>query len=354
MTRKLVVPAVFLFALAYSFITAPFRGADEFNYFFRAYHVSTGRILAHRAAYGVIGGELPASLLNLATLAADFPSMPDIKLSAAQFRSANRIQLNESERVVTNFSNTALYSPLVYLPPAIGIAFGRLVSAHPLWLFYLARCLSALVVSALLGLAIRTLPPPAGSFAVFPLLPMALFQTAMITADGVTIALSLLFAAEILRVRFDPRKFNRPSRLKYLLFALLLSQLRPPYPLIGLAVLAVPRECFCDKADARRFPGLFFLLLIVPCLLWSGVAASLFFQMRPGYRRILANNSRSSFRHLPFSYCPPHGIRHTRFQTSPGTFRLLWVAKLSAPLVIDYCSRGHVARLHVHRGHGRT
>ena len=138
MTRKLVVPAVFLFALAYSFITAPFRGADEFNHFFRAYHVSTGRILAHRAAYGVIGGELPASLLNLATLAADFPSMPDIKLSAAQFRSANRIQLNESERVVTNFSNTTLYSPLVYLPSAIGIAFGRLVSAHPLWLFYLA------------------------------------------------------------------------------------------------------------------------------------------------------------------------------------------------------------------------
>jgi len=90
MTRKLVVPAVFLFALAYSFITAPFRGADEFNHFFRAYHVSTGRILAHRAAYGVIGGELPASLLNLATLAADFPSMPDIKLSAVQFRSANR------------------------------------------------------------------------------------------------------------------------------------------------------------------------------------------------------------------------------------------------------------------------
>ncbi len=304
MTRKLVVPAVFLFALAYSFITAPFRGADEFNHFFHAYHVSTGRILAHRAAYGVIGGELPASLLNLATLAADFPSMPDIKLSAAQFRSANRIQLNESERVVTNFSNTALYSPLVYLPPAIGIAFGRLVSAHPLWLFYLARCLSALVVSALLGLAIRTLPPPAGSFAVFPLLPMALFQTAMITANGVTIALSLLFAAEILRVRFDPRKFNRPSRLKYLLFALLLSQLRPPYPLIGLAVLAVPRECFCDKADARRFPGLFFLLLIVPCLLWSGVAASLFFQMRPGYRRILANNSRSSFRHLPCFLLP--------------------------------------------------
>jgi uncharacterized membrane protein len=62
---------------------------------------------------------------------------------------------------------------------------------------------------------------------------------------------------------------------------LLLSQLRPPYPLIGIAIFAVPRESFHDKGDAYSFLGLFFLLLLVPCFLWNWIAAGLFSQMRP-------------------------------------------------------------------------
>jgi hypothetical protein len=47
-------------------VTAPFRGADEYNHFFRANHVSIGRMIAHHAAFGVVGEQLRASLLALA------------------------------------------------------------------------------------------------------------------------------------------------------------------------------------------------------------------------------------------------------------------------------------------------
>jgi len=50
-----------------------------------------------------------------------------------------------------------------------------------------------LAVASLLAVAIKTLPPPAGSFAILPVVPMALFQTAMISAAGFTIALGLRF-----------------------------------------------------------------------------------------------------------------------------------------------------------------
>jgi len=281
MTKNLAAFAIFPFALAYSGITAPFRGADEYNHFFRAYHVSIGRMTAHHAAFGVVGEELPASLLTLARAAADFPRLPSIASSSAQFRAANRILLDPNRTAIINFPNSALYSPLVYAPAATGIAFGRLLGQHTLWLFYLARCFSALAVASLLAVAIKTLPPPAESFAILPLVPMALFQTAMIGADGFTIALGLLFTAEILRLRFDRREIARVSRWKLLLLALLLSQLRPPYPLIGVAIFAVPGESFHDKGDAYSFLGLFFLLLLVPCFLWNWIAAGLFSQMRP-------------------------------------------------------------------------
>ena len=67
MIKNLAAFAIFPLALAYSGITAPFRGADEYNHFFRAYHVSIGRMIAHHAAFGVVGDQLPASLLALAS-----------------------------------------------------------------------------------------------------------------------------------------------------------------------------------------------------------------------------------------------------------------------------------------------
>src|SRR6478736_7012511 len=157
MTKNLAAFAIFPFALAYSGITAPFRGADEYNHFFRAYHVSIGRMTAHHAAFGVVGEELPASLLTLARAAADFPRLPSIASPSAQFRAANRILLDPSRTAIINFPNSALYSPLVYAPAATGIAFGRLLGQHTLWLFYLARCFSALAVASLLAVAIKTL-----------------------------------------------------------------------------------------------------------------------------------------------------------------------------------------------------
>src|SRR5690242_6190236 len=62
----------------------------------------------------------------------------------------------------------------------------------------------------------------------------------------------------------------------------------PPYPLIGVAIFAVPRESFRKaepdgrcRGDAYSFLALFFFLLLVPCFLWNWIAAGLFSQMVP-------------------------------------------------------------------------
>ncbi|MGB8805269.1 MAG: hypothetical protein WCC93_10110 [Chthoniobacterales bacterium] len=108
MTKNLAALAIFPFALAYSGITAPLRGVDEYNHFFRAYQVLIGRMIANHAAFGVVGEELPASLLTLARAAADFPHSPGIASSSAQFRAASRIPLDPDRTAIINFPNSAL------------------------------------------------------------------------------------------------------------------------------------------------------------------------------------------------------------------------------------------------------
>src|SRR2546430_672971 len=54
-----------------------------------------------------------------------------------ELHAAAQVPLNSNHRALVNFPNTALYSPLNYLPPAIGIDIGRVFSANPLLLFHL-------------------------------------------------------------------------------------------------------------------------------------------------------------------------------------------------------------------------
>ena len=277
-----IIAATFVFAFGYALLTAPFRGADEFNHFFRAYHVSEGGIVAHRAANGVVGADLPASLLAVAGAAAQFPALPDIKTSSAELRTALQIPLDPEVRVVANFPNTALVSPAIYLPPAVGIAVGRLASAHPLVLFYLGRLVSALVGAGLIALAASRLPLGATPVAACALIPMTLFQMGMITGDTITIALALLCVSEVLRARSVDRQLTRSTQRWLLVLACLLSQLRPPYPMMGLAVLAIPMNRFVDQRQARWFFVSFFGLLLSLFLLWNSVVPGLSSQMRPG------------------------------------------------------------------------
>lgn len=280
--NKVVTVSIFVFAVGYALLTGPFRGADEPNHFFRAFHVSEGGVLAIHGPEGIVGQFLPANLLTLVQVAGALTKIPAIKTSSQELHAAAQVPLNSNHRALINFPNTALYSPLNYFPPAIGIDIGRIFSANLLLLFYSARIFSALFGASLLVFGINLLPSQAQSLRVFAFIPMVLFQTGMVTADTITIALGFICAAEVLRIRFAYEILTRRRRIALLILALILSQLRLPYPMIGLAVLAIPSNRFHDRARARRFFILFFALLIVPCLLWNAAVPALFSQMRPG------------------------------------------------------------------------
>lgn len=279
--RRIVISIAFaLLVLSYAAVTGPFRGADEFNHFFRAYQVSQGRLFARHAENGIVGDYLPASLTDLAIATADFPALPRVTTTREQLRRASVIPLEPQRLTLTNFPNTALFSPLNYAPAALGIIVGRIVSAPPLVLFYLARLFSACCVILCFAFAIQKLPAPACPLAVFALIPMVLFQSAMITADMMTFALAFICTSEVLAARYSRDPLQQATRLRLLVLALLISQLRPPYPLVGLAVFAIPVDRFGSVRDARKFFATFLLLLVLPFLLWNSVVPALFSQMR--------------------------------------------------------------------------
>lgn len=183
-------------------LTPPFAVPDEPLHFDRAYQVSEGRFLAE-VKDGVAGGMVPASLVALRRRFLHFPApgkVPDlVPHPLAETLAARAIPLAPARRAFVGFTGAAAYPPLAYLPQAAGIAIGRVFGAGPLVLLWLARLLNALTAVGLLSLAIGLMPFARLLALLCGLLPMAVFQYASASADGVVISGAFLVTALELR-----------------------------------------------------------------------------------------------------------------------------------------------------------
>ena len=271
--RSLWVTLLFVaLAFGYSCATGPFRAADESAHFFRAYGISEGQLIAQRVRADLVGGYVPANIPRLAHILGAFPQQPVLSVAAGQLNAARQLELKRAHRSFVHYPGAAMHSPMAYLPAAFGIAVGRRLHLGPLGLFFCARWSNALLVAASLGWGISRVWRRAPFLAAVALFPMTLAQAGTVTADAVTFAVTFCWLAEVLSRRAEPAGSSRPW-WRWALFALLLSQLRFPYPLLGLLIFAVP--------GSVRGRALFLFLLLAPCLLWLAIIQKLQVQTRP-------------------------------------------------------------------------
>lgn len=218
--------------------TPPFSGFDEYRHFAHAWQVSDGRLfpMDGRTATGAAlqGGLVPSGVVH------------DMTSLFVEGRS------NDPARVFTNlgsraggghpefvdFSNVASYSVVSYLPAAIAIRVGRLAGASTLLLLLLARLFGLLAYAALAALAVWRVPTRKGLMAVLCLTPVAIVQASTLSADGITIGLSIVVVAEALRLAVRARgSVSRASCIEAGIALIALALAKPPYVLFGLLYL---------------------------------------------------------------------------------------------------------------------
>lgn len=225
-------------------LTPPLRGADEPEHLYRAYQISEGAILAERREEGV-GGSLPRSLRDRwRTASIDQGAQRSLKGAWARV-----VPLDVNDRVFLDFRNTALYSPVPYLPQAMAIGVGRVLGLPSILLLYLGRFAGLAGAIGLIFLAIRVTPIAKRLFVLLALTPMALRQMSLLGADTVTNAAAFLLIALFLRLALDP-KARLQGRFLVLLSAcsLVMSLSKQAYfPLLFLYFL-----CPIDRVGARE------------------------------------------------------------------------------------------------------
>ncbi|MBO0748269.1 MAG: DUF2142 domain-containing protein, partial [Acidimicrobiaceae bacterium] len=172
----------------------PFQGLDESYHFYRAYTISTGSVLVSTRS-GRSGAEVNGcvvAFVNYHFFEAEQPTrfhlhdaitQPPCKPEASYF---------------IPFEDTAIYSPVPYLPQIVALTIGRALHLPIPILFFAGRAAALLTFLGVGYLALRVTPSGHSVILLVATMPMTLLLAATYSADTTTISLALLTVAAVL------------------------------------------------------------------------------------------------------------------------------------------------------------
>ena len=138
-----------------------------------------------------------------------------------------------------HFENTALYSPVNYLPQTLVFWIGRETGASVVGTVFAARLATGIVWAASATAAVALAPRWQWLVALVVLVPTALTHGAMLATDSSALALAALAIACSLRVAARGGPVRRRDLAVLAALCLLLGLLKVPMPVFLLAVLAI-------------------------------------------------------------------------------------------------------------------
>jgi hypothetical protein len=258
--RRFFVIAAVVGGVAFLIVTPPFQVPDEPAHFYQAYLLSEGRLRTVQQG-NAPGASLPSSLRRLTELmVGDVPFNPDARIAEGASRRARALRLEPDRLEHITFPKAIRYSPLPYLPQAVGLAVGRWLGASPYELVHWARASNLLVSIALILLALHQLPGYRWFAVLVALTPMAMFLRSSMSADATTTGIAFVLAATIAKLAVGPSAHATRRDLLVLVGAsAALCLTKPVYFPLLLAVLAIPSH----RLPAVRRGTLAVLILII-------------------------------------------------------------------------------------------
>ncbi|MEG3225530.1 MAG: hypothetical protein BME94_08520 [Methanobacteriales archaeon Met13] len=237
--QNLFVVIALIFGILFLFTTPPFQGHDEASHLYRASDISNGHLMPQKDAENS-WVYVPNSLRMISHLF----QQGFTNLNIAYITSKLDFPIDYKYESKINLASGAMvtYSPLPYLSQALGVKLGILLNLPPLLVIYLTRFMNLVFCILLLFMAIRITPVHKWVFFMLALMPMTLFQMAMITADGVTISMSFLVIAAFLYYSLNPtiESIKRSQISTLFLLIAILALCKHLYFLLALLFLIIP------------------------------------------------------------------------------------------------------------------
>ncbi len=273
-------------------IAIPIGGVpDERNHFLRAYEITQGKFISNQESSGYFPKEIDEYFYNWQ------------KLESYKYDKyvKNIFNANTGELSECSFPNTSLYSPVCYIPQTIGISIGRIFNLPILITAYLARLCNLICFTIIMYFAIKLIPFYKRALIFITLLPITLQEAASLSADSLTIAISIFFISYIMNLIFlKNEKLHTKEYIILLATIMIVSLSKIVYvPLILLLVL-IPSDRFKNGRDKYRKLAFLVVITLLINLIWLGISSSHLSEIREGV------NEKEQVKYIitnPIKYC---------------------------------------------------
>ncbi|MEU4343524.1 DUF2142 domain-containing protein [Nocardia sp. NPDC023852] len=273
---------VAIFGALFSVLTPSFWGHDEITQFGRAYQVAHGGFGPQRIHddRGIsYGGDVPSSISKLMGYAMkDYTTNPDepdpMVENPGGYEQLKNAPVSDATEPVW-FTNTAAYSPVPYVPAAIGIRLAELFGLDVGGVVLLTRLAGLAAYLAVVGFGLFALRAHRVQWLAFTVavLPIAVFQAGTVTADTMTNALAILASALLVKSLFLGDRLGRVEIGALLTATILLPVSKPTYVLLALLVVLVPADRFGFTGWRRGVPWVFAAAGALAFAVWMKIAA---------------------------------------------------------------------------------
>ena len=237
---------------------------DEPAQFYRAYEVSTGHMISEHLGFKGEGGRImPSALVNY-------------------MYSDPATEIDENDQMGILYPNTALYSPVNYVPQAIGIRIARLFSNKIHDAYIGAKIANSIFTLTICLAALYYIPFSKRLLLLIMLFPTSLQQMTSISADGITLCLAFFLVAYILHVIYRDGALKKRDLVIIALLCVVISLLKIIYVVLVLLVFAIPKHKYSSKNQMLGYRIGVTALAISLNLIWLKISSGFLLEFTPG------------------------------------------------------------------------
>ena len=239
--EKFFLALMIPFGLIFTFVMPPFMVPDENAHLYRAYQISEGH-LTSVTQNGITGAILPLDLKrNLDIMYTDV--INGGPTAHVQYKHFLTEKVDTNDRGFIQFDTTSVYSPMSYIPQAIGVGLARITYPSELAILYIGRLFNLAAFILIVYAAIRLTPVKKWVFIVVALFPMTIQQAASMSSDVTNIGIVMLAIALVLRMA-TLKKLPRNYVIAALVVALVLGLTKQTNGLAIIPFFFLPTQLF--------------------------------------------------------------------------------------------------------------
>ncbi len=244
------------------FLATPFgNGTDEVSHFLRVFKISQ--------KYTNISLEEDSLFPPAFSKLVDYKNNIEMKYTN-YINEYDAFSMNSPERkdLISEYWNIKLYSPLQYIPQAIGVTIGRVISDNIVTIGMCGRITGYIFWVAMCALAIKIVPNKKAFFLIICLLPVNIFSAICISGDTVTNAVCTLFIAILYRKIYLKEKIVKKEKIYLILLACMISLCKIVYlPFVTLTLL-LKKDNFESKKEWKKFVTILIVASVIVGLSW--------------------------------------------------------------------------------------